>query len=321
MRLTDKPKTLAEMKPDVEWPAELQAVMDKALAVNANDRYQKSAEFGRDIAKAVESMPADVSGGEHGCDGRGDVGDSEDTDGGEWRRGDRSRHARAALDPGTDNEASDDDHRRDAARGRGDRRRGDHQGHGPLRDVSRGRSGPRRTLVGRLGAGRFKARPVAGGAGAWRAGAVVGARQDDEGRTEQGARDASQPISSAQPAAAVEDAAATISRWQSVFEDTDHPAGELQGRQAIAALNPLIEKLSGQNRSNAVYVEMLAYGAMDSDELFAGRTQEVLNSDANTNHLKTAAMLQQGRELQVTAARANRSSAPVTQVTFRSSRP
>ena len=59
MRLTDKPKTLAEMRPDVEWPAELQAVMDKALARDANERYQKSAEFGRDIAKAVENMPAD----------------------------------------------------------------------------------------------------------------------------------------------------------------------------------------------------------------------------------------------------------------------
>jgi hypothetical protein len=88
---------------------------------------------------------------------------------------------------------------------------------------------------------------------------------------------------------------ATITRWQKVFEDTDHPAGELQGRQAIAALNPLIEKLSGQNRSNAVYVRMLAYGVMDSDELFCRAYAEVLNGDANTNHLKTAAMLQQGR--------------------------
>jgi serine/threonine-protein kinase len=61
MRLTDQPKTLAEMKPDIEWPAELQAVMDKVLARDANERYQKSAEFGRDIAKAVENMPAAVA--------------------------------------------------------------------------------------------------------------------------------------------------------------------------------------------------------------------------------------------------------------------
>ncbi len=61
MRLTDQPKTLAEMKPDIQWPAELQAVMDKVLARDAELRYQKSAEFGRDMAKAVENMPAAVA--------------------------------------------------------------------------------------------------------------------------------------------------------------------------------------------------------------------------------------------------------------------
>jgi hypothetical protein len=61
MRLTDLPKTLAEMKPDVEWPAELQAVMDRVLARDADERYQKSDEFGRDISKAVENMPAAVA--------------------------------------------------------------------------------------------------------------------------------------------------------------------------------------------------------------------------------------------------------------------
>src|ERR1017187_10189301 len=61
MRLTDLPKTLAEMRPDIDWPPELQAVMDKVLARDVNERYQKSAEFGRDIAKAVENMPAAVA--------------------------------------------------------------------------------------------------------------------------------------------------------------------------------------------------------------------------------------------------------------------
>lgn len=64
MRLTDFPKTLAEMKPDVEWPVELQNVMDKALARDADERYQKAADFGRDIAKAVENMPASVAASE-----------------------------------------------------------------------------------------------------------------------------------------------------------------------------------------------------------------------------------------------------------------
>ena len=61
MRLTDQPKTLAEMKPDVDWPAELQAVMDKVLARDADERYQKSPDFGRDMAKAVENMPAAIA--------------------------------------------------------------------------------------------------------------------------------------------------------------------------------------------------------------------------------------------------------------------
>ncbi|MFI5233520.1 MAG: serine/threonine protein kinase, partial [Gemmatimonadales bacterium] len=61
MRLTDEPKTLAEMKPGIQWPKELQAVMDKVLARDADKRYQKSAEFGRDIARAVENMPSAVA--------------------------------------------------------------------------------------------------------------------------------------------------------------------------------------------------------------------------------------------------------------------
>jgi hypothetical protein len=64
MRLTDFPKTLAEIKPDIEWPVELQNVMDKALARDADERYQKAADFGREIAKAVENMPASVAAGE-----------------------------------------------------------------------------------------------------------------------------------------------------------------------------------------------------------------------------------------------------------------
>ncbi len=61
MRLTDQPRTLAEMKPDVAWPEQLQAVMDRALARDAADRYQSAAEFGRDIARAVEHMPQTIA--------------------------------------------------------------------------------------------------------------------------------------------------------------------------------------------------------------------------------------------------------------------
>ncbi len=57
MRLTDEPKRLAEMKPDVAWTAEVQAVMDRALQRDASMRYATAAEFGRDLLRAVEAMP------------------------------------------------------------------------------------------------------------------------------------------------------------------------------------------------------------------------------------------------------------------------
>lgn len=58
MRLTDEPKTLAEMKPDVAWPETLQAVLSKALARDVADRYAKATDFGRDFSIAVDAMPA-----------------------------------------------------------------------------------------------------------------------------------------------------------------------------------------------------------------------------------------------------------------------
>lgn len=58
MRLTDRPRTLAETRPEVEWPQGLQDVMDKALARDANERYQSAAQFGREFSAAVMDMPA-----------------------------------------------------------------------------------------------------------------------------------------------------------------------------------------------------------------------------------------------------------------------
>ena len=57
MRLTEKPRTLAEIRNDVVWPAELQAVMDKALANHPADRYQHVSQFGRELVTAVATMP------------------------------------------------------------------------------------------------------------------------------------------------------------------------------------------------------------------------------------------------------------------------
>ena len=61
MRLTDRPRSLAEMKPEVKWPAELQAVMDRALSRDVAGRYSSAAEFGRDFAAAVDRMPQAVA--------------------------------------------------------------------------------------------------------------------------------------------------------------------------------------------------------------------------------------------------------------------
>ncbi len=58
MRLTDKPKALADMRPGVAWTADVQAVMDKALERDAALRYQNATEFGLALYQAVNRMPA-----------------------------------------------------------------------------------------------------------------------------------------------------------------------------------------------------------------------------------------------------------------------
>jgi eukaryotic-like serine/threonine-protein kinase len=57
MRLTEPPRTLAEMKPGVAWPADLEAVMSRALARQARDRYANTREFGRALHAAAASVP------------------------------------------------------------------------------------------------------------------------------------------------------------------------------------------------------------------------------------------------------------------------
>ncbi|HEX6533922.1 MAG TPA: serine/threonine-protein kinase [Gemmatimonadaceae bacterium] len=64
-RLTERPRTLAEIKDDVAWPAELQGVMDRALASAPTDRYQHVTQFGRDLGRAVANMPGSALSG-HG---------------------------------------------------------------------------------------------------------------------------------------------------------------------------------------------------------------------------------------------------------------
>ena len=57
MRLTDSARPLAEMKPDVAWSPEVQAVLDRALARPVDERYQSASDFGRELYQAVAAMP------------------------------------------------------------------------------------------------------------------------------------------------------------------------------------------------------------------------------------------------------------------------
>ena len=58
VRLTVPPKTLASVKGDVEWPPAVQAVLDRALAREPDERYQSAREFGHELARAVQWMSA-----------------------------------------------------------------------------------------------------------------------------------------------------------------------------------------------------------------------------------------------------------------------
>jgi serine/threonine-protein kinase len=57
MRLTDNPRPLAAMKPETPWPADVQAVMDRALARDASARYRNAIDFGMALYNAIDRMP------------------------------------------------------------------------------------------------------------------------------------------------------------------------------------------------------------------------------------------------------------------------
>jgi serine/threonine-protein kinase len=57
MRLTDRPKTLSEMRPEIAWPADVQATLDRALERDVAMRYATASEFGRELQRAIERMP------------------------------------------------------------------------------------------------------------------------------------------------------------------------------------------------------------------------------------------------------------------------
>ncbi|MBW8839305.1 MAG: protein kinase [Gemmatimonadetes bacterium] len=56
MRLTEPPRTLAEMRPEVAWRESVQAALDKALQRDVKARYTSATEFGRALSSALEAM-------------------------------------------------------------------------------------------------------------------------------------------------------------------------------------------------------------------------------------------------------------------------
>ena len=60
MRLTDPPKTLAELRGDLSWPPVVQEVMDRALQRDAAHRFGSAREFGRALHDAVAGLPVSL---------------------------------------------------------------------------------------------------------------------------------------------------------------------------------------------------------------------------------------------------------------------
>src|SRR5688500_1557045 len=56
-RLTQPPRRLSLIKPDVEWPNALQAVFDKALSPDPAQRYSDVLDFAREFTGAVTELP------------------------------------------------------------------------------------------------------------------------------------------------------------------------------------------------------------------------------------------------------------------------
>jgi serine/threonine-protein kinase len=62
-RLTSPPATLADVRPDVAWPAAVQAVLTRALDPEPARRYDSVADLGRAIEAAAGALPATAGAG------------------------------------------------------------------------------------------------------------------------------------------------------------------------------------------------------------------------------------------------------------------
>jgi serine/threonine protein kinase len=59
-RLSERPKTLAEAKREIDWPAPLQAAVSRALARAPAERYGTATEFARDLSRAIADWSPDA---------------------------------------------------------------------------------------------------------------------------------------------------------------------------------------------------------------------------------------------------------------------
>ena len=58
-RLTEPPRTLSEARPGKQWPANLQPMLDWALATDPTKRYPTAQEFSLDLSILINTAPAD----------------------------------------------------------------------------------------------------------------------------------------------------------------------------------------------------------------------------------------------------------------------
>ncbi len=284
MRLTDLPKTLAEMKPDVEWPAELQAVMDKVLQRDFEERYQKAADFGRDMVKSVENMPATVA----AAGATMVIGASAAADLPKTRmapKGGATAKVEAAPAP---------------------------VAVAPAKKSPVGMIIAAVAVLAAIGAGVVMLKGKSSDTATPAAGTAQVQKSTDTtkapgtaanpkttapdpapvkslSKSEPGKAMPAGTPPAGTPATVPDGGSASIAHWLAVVRDT--AASKSDAKNAVDAMNKLIPKLTGQDRSNAIFVEMFAYGIQDEDELACRSAKDVAANDLDANHVKTAGYL------------------------------
>ncbi len=278
MRLTDRPRTLSEIRPDLTWPERLQAVMDRGLARDADERYRSAAQFGRDFADAVASMPSVAA-----------------TEGATLVIGASSVSAAAASTkplPATRvsgrDEAKSTTKSAAAASGAVARK---------ANTIPMAVGGVAIVIAGFLGVQRFmntgdaptlpdssiaapeQAQSVPESRGEGTPGTVAPPQMPAASEP----TPMNQPVNPGTPTKRIErqgtmppgsapttfDAGTTIATWKSRLEaidmETDSTSGALVARNALRDLEPLVPNLGGRQLDDATYLTMLAYYAVGDD--------------------------------------------------------